>query len=104
MNGKYFPNDWDNIQEQEFASLTYEQLMDIMCTWHIPSSHACIMRVENTDTGKIKEFKYKTEMGAAKKIIALAENPSNVITIVDNESIHLLIHPDNDRFATDIPD
>ena len=96
MNGKDFPNNYEYVLACQFNEIAYDDFMADMSSWNIPSSHACIMRVENTDTGKIKEFKYKTEVGAAKKIIALADNPANVITIVDNESIHLLIHPDND--------
>ena len=100
MSGKYFPNDWEDVNNDEFAPLTVDEFLVFMSTWKINSSHACVMRVENTDTGKIKEFSYKTELGAANKIIKLADNPANVITIADNESIHLLIHPDNEHFDT----
>tara|TARA_A100001011_G_C13903035_1_gene671905 strand:+ start:312 stop:614 length:303 start_codon:yes stop_codon:yes gene_type:complete len=96
MSGKYFPNNYEFVKACEFNEMGYKEFMENLSSWSIPSSHACLMRVENTDTGKIKEYQYKTETGAAKKIIALADNPSNVITIVDNETIHLLIHPDND--------
>ena len=99
MSGNYFPNNWDevaNAADEHFNTYTYEEFMQAMSSWQIPSSHACIMRVENTDTNKIKEYSYRTDAGAAKRIIKLADDPANVITVVDNETIHLLIHPDND--------
>ena len=99
MSGKYFPNNWDeiaNADEDQFDTCTYEEFMMGMSSWHIPSSHSCVMRVENTDTGRIKEYSYRTDSGAAKRIVKLADDPANVITIVDNETIHLLIHPEND--------
>ena len=103
MSGRYYPNNCDEIarlSDDEFESCTYEELMiAISLIRPIPSSHSCLMRVENTDTGKIKEYAYRTNTGACKRIIKLVDDPANVITIIDNEQTHLLIHPDNDTIA-----
>lgn len=97
MNGKNeFPNNWQGIQDspdESFGELEYEDLMEMIHHWHIPSSHSCIMRIENTDTGKVKEIAYKTTGRAQRKIMQLVEDPSNVITICDDNSIHLLKYP-----------
>ena len=101
MSGKYYPNNWDeivNADDDQFDTCTYEEFMFGLSSWMIPSSHACIMRVENTDTGKIKEYSYRTDTGAANRIVKLADDPANVITVADNETIHLLVHPDNEQF------
>ena len=103
MSGKYYPNNWDvvaSLEDDEIMPCTYEEFMDGLSMWALPSSHVCIMRVHNTDTGKVKEFCYQRQQAAVNKIVTLSDDPANVITIADSETIHLLIHPDNDAFDT----
>ena len=98
-NGKSeFPNNWQQIHDaepDEFGTCTFEEFMQASAMWSIPSSHDCIMRVENTDTGKVKEYAYRRQHNALKKLVKLVDDPANVITICDDESIHYLVHPDN---------
>ena len=97
MSGKYFPNNWQRIHDapdEAFEEIDFEDFMDAAMQWHIPSSHSCVMRVENRATGKIKEHAYKTTRGAQNKIVQLVDDPDNVIMICDDESIHLLKYPD----------
>ena len=102
MNGKEFPNNWEEIVEcpdEMFDTCTYEEFMIGMSNWHIPSSHAVIMRVTNTDTGKVTEHSYRKVGNARNKLMKLVENPANEVVICDNESIHLIKQtnePDHD--------
>ena len=98
MTKKYFPNNWQAVKDapdEAFGAVTYEEFMDLAHHWHIPSSVACIMRIENSSTGKVKEIAYKTTGRAQRKIVDLIEDPANIITIADDNSIHLLKYPDD---------
>ena len=98
MTKKYFPNNWQGIHDtpdEAFAELAFDDFMEMAHHWHVPSSHACIMRIENTNSGQIQEIAYKTVGRAQRKIMNLIEDPANVITICDDESIHLLKYPDD---------
>ena len=61
-----------------------------MSHWQIPSSHTCIMRVTNTDTGKVTEHAYRKIGAARNKLIKLVEDPANEVVICDNDTIHLI--------------
>lgn len=101
MSGKTFPNNWQHIHDaddDEFGTCTFEEFMESAYMWSVPSSHACIMRVENTNTGKIKEYAYKRVHSATDKLTKLVDDPNNVITICDDESIHHLVHPQNEHY------
>ena len=96
MNGKEFPNNWQNIydaDDDDFGTCTFEEFSEMMQLWALPSSIACIMRIENKDTGKIKEITYKRVSAASNKIVQLVDDPANVITIMDDATIHHLVHP-----------
>ena len=74
MSGKEFPNNWQSIHDaddNEFGTCTYEEFQTAMAQWSIPSSVAVIMRVQNTNTGKVKEYTYKRTHAACKKITEL---------------------------------
>ena len=104
MSGKEFPNNWQNIHDaddDEFGTCTFEEFQHAMSQWSVPSSVAVIMRVENANTGKIKEYTYKRTHAACKKIAELVDDPANVITLCDDETIHYLVHPENDRYHLD---
>jgi len=101
MSNKEFPNNWQNVHDaddEQFGTCTHEEFMLASADWQVPSSVACILRVENTDTGKVKEYTYRRVHAACKKIETLVNDPANVITICDDESIHYLVHPENERY------
>ena len=98
MSGKTFANNWQyykDLNDEYFGTPTYQEVMLDSALWQIASSHTCVLRVENKRTGLIKEYSYKTDFGAANKIIELADDYENVITVADNETIHLLKYPDD---------
>ena len=69
--------------------MPYDVMMDMLMTWDIPSSHCCIMRVENTRTGKVKEYSYQRLNAAKDRMIKLAEDPDNRILVADDDTIAL---------------
>ena len=96
MSGKEFPNNWQEIHDadsEDFGTCTYEEFSEMMQLWHLPSSIACVMRVENKDTGKIQEHTYRRVSAATNKMRKLVEDPANVITIMDDTTIHHLMYP-----------
>ena len=104
MSGKEFPNNWQTVHDaddEEFGTCTYEEFQQAMATWSVPSSVAVIMRVENANTGKIKEYTYKRTHAACEKIAKLVDDPANVITLCDDDTIHYLVHPENERYHLD---
>ena len=79
MSGKYFPNNWQQVHDtpaEDFIPFEYDDFMELSMQWHIPSSIACIMRIENRSTGKIKEHAYKTTTGAQKRLCNLLKIPT----------------------------
>ncbi len=101
MSGKEFPNNWleiANAPAEAFGTCTYEEFMDGMSIWMLPSSHAVILRVTNKKTGKVKETAYRKMGNARNKLIKLVDDPANEIVICDNESIHIIKQGDESDF------
>ena len=101
MSGKEFPNNWEEIHgahDDDFETCTFEEFMIGMSVWHIPSSHAVIMRVTNNDTGKVTEHAYRKMGNARNKLLKLVEDPANEVVICDNDSIHLIKQNDESDF------
>ena len=95
MSGKEFPNNWEEIHgahDDDFETCTYEEFMNGMSMWQLPSSHSFLLRVYNTRTEKVKEYAYKSESGARKRLMRECENADNEIVLCDNYSIHLIKH------------
>ena len=93
MTGKEFPNNWQDVFEaddDQFETCTFEEFMTGMSIWQLPSSHAFLMRVYNTKTKKVKEYAYKREDMARKRLIKECDNSDNEIVLCDNYSIHLI--------------
>ena len=93
MSGKEFPNNWEEIKEaddDQFETCTFEEFMTGMSIWELPSSHQFLMRVYNKETYKVKEYAYKREDAARKRLMKECENSDNEIVLCDNYSIHLI--------------
>ena len=72
MNGKEFPNSWEEIQaadDDQFETCTFDEFMAGMGMWQLPSSHSFLMRIYNTRTNKVKEHVYKREDMARKRLM-----------------------------------
>ena len=94
MSNTDFPNNWAKYAAAPaslFQSITWEEFHDWkLCSWDLPDSVACIVRCENKDTGKIKEWSYQQGHAAERRIFKLMEDPSNVVTVCDDQEIHLI--------------
>ena len=101
MSGKEFPNNWEDIAtapDDMFDTCTFSEMMEGLMSWSLPSSHAVIMRVRNTETGKVQEHAYRKVGYARNKLVKLVDDPNNEVIICDNESIHLIQRNDVDHF------
>ena len=95
MSGKEFPNNWDEIKnadDDQFATCTYDEFMAGMSIWELPSSHQFLMRIYNRETNQVREFAYKREDAARKRLMRECEDENNEIVLCDNYSIHLIKH------------
>ena len=93
MSGKEFPNNWEEIagaHDDDFETCTFDEFMMGMSMWQLPSSHAFLMRVYNSDTNTVKEFSYRKPGNARNKLMTLVDDPANEIVLADNYSIHLI--------------
>ena len=89
MPKKYFPNDIESVMLSEWPDdIAVEDFMEgrVEC-WAIPSSVACVIRVSNKKTGKIKEYSFSRLHAAKKKIVELAKDKDLEIIIADDDSI-----------------
>lgn len=99
---KTFPNNWQEIADtpsEAFAEIAFDDFMEMMMMWHIPSSHCCIMRCENKATGKITEYAYQRVDAAKKRLTKLSKDKQNEILVADDESIALF----KTKFPFDVP-
>ena len=91
---KYFPNKVALIQKVDasmFETHEFDELMEWrVCNWTIPGNIECIIRCENTKTGRIKEYVYKQASSATKKIAEQAEQEHQIITVATDDAIHHL--------------
>ena len=89
----YFPNNWDalaKIPSQYFDSCTWKDFKEYkLCSWELPSSVACVVRVRNDKTTKVEEFAYRRLHAAEDKIFKLIQNPDNEVTVVDHDSVQM---------------
>jgi|TARA_R100000458_G_C8260763_1_gene236295 hypothetical protein len=90
---KYFPNKWSQYKKAPSSYFnprpTFEEFMDWKVSgWEIPYEVSCIIREENLCTGKIKEYVYKTDLGAKKRIKKLMEAGTSTFLVCGIDSIH----------------
>jgi len=83
---------WQDVYEtpvEMFPEIDYDDMMERTSEWMLPSSHCCLMRCENTRTGKITEFAYQSMHHAKKRMVELASDQDNEILVADGDSIAL---------------
>ena len=100
---KYFPNNWQRYKDEpdSFYSLggnvfhTFEDIMEWKVGgWELPSSVACIIRVNNSKTGKVKEYVYSRPKAALKFCNKLMDE-GHEFTIVDEVQVHQMVPKDD---------
>ena len=99
MSGKEFPNNWEEIagaHDDDFETCTFDEFMVGMSIWQLPSSHSFLMRIYNRETNKVREYAYKQEHHARKRLLKECKDADNEIVLCDNYSIHLIKHADDE--------
>jgi hypothetical protein len=94
MGKKYYPNNWEAIESapaEFFKEIEFDEFMDWkVMGWDMPDSVVCMIRSENVDTGKIKEYVYQREADARKRLLKL-KNENNIrITVATHDEIILM--------------
>ena len=100
---KYFPNNWKRYKDEDdsFFSLgnnvyhTFEDIMEWKVGgWELPSSVCCIIRVEDKETGRIKEYVY-SNVKSAMKFCGKLMGEGHEFTIVDEEQVQQMSPADD---------
>ena len=94
----YLPNNWKAIRDTQAEyfedpekPLTFDEFMEWkLGGFELPSSHVCIIRTMNINTGKVKEYAYKRPKAAKNKLVKLMERGDLEFTICDEDNVHLL--------------
>ena len=88
---KYYPNNWRAIKDapdQFFLPLDYNEFMDWkMCGWELPSSVDCIIREQNLNTGKVKEYVYNTTTGGRKRADKIMKEGKSEFLVCTHDNI-----------------
>tara|TARA_R100001463_G_C3456199_1_gene214288 strand:- start:182 stop:490 length:309 start_codon:yes stop_codon:yes gene_type:complete len=98
MSGKYYPNNYDAIQEapsEYFEECTVEDFFEWKVNgWMMPSSISCILRAQHINTGKVKEHVYKSPQRAVNRLVSYMESGQYEVTVCNHESISLVVNND----------
>ena len=99
---KYFPNNWraikdapDDVFSSPNGPLTFDSFMEWRVHgYELPSSVACIIRVQDPTTKKVKEHVYSKPRSAIKFINRLMDEDKEFV-ICDEAEVRLML-PEND--------
>jgi len=88
----YYDNNWQlykDAPDEHFIPHTFEEFMEWKGqSWELPSSVACIIREQNTETFKVKEHVYRKVGAAANKVRKLLEQDNVAFTVVKHDTMH----------------
>ena len=94
MNGKkpYHPNNWKLFKEapdEAFHPHTYDEIMEYkIAGWELPADVACMIRATNLKNFKTKEYIYKRQHAAEKKIRKLMQEQTHEFIICTHDALH----------------
>jgi len=98
----YFPNNWEAYKKAPshwFDDIPYDDFMDWkIAGWELPSSVACVIREENLETGKVKEYVYQRASAAKAKTRAMMREGVSEFTVCTPESIHFMTPDPEDPY------
>tara|TARA_R100000781_G_scaffold105_4_gene122 strand:- start:302 stop:637 length:336 start_codon:yes stop_codon:yes gene_type:complete len=90
---KYYPNNWKVIRDtpaEVFGTppLSFEDFMHWkMDGWEIPSSVSCIIREQDTETGKVTEHVYSRVGNAKRKLRAIMKEGKAEVAICEHDQL-----------------
>jgi len=95
MSGrKYFPNNWQKFKDapdEMFVPHMFVEVMDWkVAAWELPSNVCCMIREENLETKKVKEYVYQRHAAAEKKVAQLMKKDGIEFTVCTPEQIHFV--------------
>ena len=86
----YHHNNWQLYKDSDdsmFIPHEFDEFIDWkLGGWELPSSVCCIIREENPETGRIKEYVYTRTHAAKNKVSKLMKNKRNIV-VCNNEAI-----------------
>jgi hypothetical protein len=89
---EYFPNKWElfaSAPDDMFQEHTFQEVMEWkVMGWELPRDICCIIRAKNTDTGKVREYTYRKQDAAEKRLMRLMDNPDLEIAVVNHDAVH----------------
>ena len=104
MSGKkkYFPNNWQRFKDapdELFVPHMFVEVMDWkVAAWELPSNVCCMIREENLETKKVKEYVYQKAHAAEKKVAQLMKKDGIEFTVCTPEQIHFVSQLDIDDY------
>ena len=106
MSGKkYFPNNWQKFKDapdELFVPHMFVEVMDWkVAAWELPSNICCMIREENLETKKVKEYIYQKAYAAEKKVAQLMKKDGIEFTVCTPEQIHFVSQHDIDDYEDD---
>ena len=93
-----FPNEWQevfNIDEEDFLRPPFNEVLEESVSWDLPDPYCCIVRSYNRKAAKLREYVYKQEGRASKRIRELAELGYE-LTIITQEYVGILNYTTNE--------
>ena len=107
MSGKkkYFPNNWQKFKDapaEFFVPHMFVEVMDWkVAAWELPSNVCCMIREENLETKKVKEYVYQHRGAAEKKVAQLMKKDGIEFTVCTPEQIHFVSQLDIEDYEDD---
>ena len=106
MSGrKYFPNNWQKFKDapdELFVPHMFVEVMDWkVAAWELPSNICCMIREENLETKKVKEYVYQKAHAAEKKVEQLMKKDGIEFTVCTPEQIHFVSQLDIEGYEDD---
>jgi hypothetical protein len=106
MSGrKYFPNNWQKFKDapdEMFVPHMFVEVMDWkVAAWELPSNVCCMIREENLETKKVKEYVYQRHAAAEKKVAQLMKKDGIEFTVCTPEQIHFVSQLDIEDYEED---
>ena len=93
-----YPNNWQTYKDQPddfFVPHEFDEVMEWRVeSWELPSSVACIFRLQNKKTGKVTEKVYQKQGAATKRLHKLLEENTHDITICSAGAMHHIVLED----------
>ena len=88
---RYFPNKCAKLRAvpaEMFEPIEFDEFMDWkIAGWEIPSSVAAIIREQDLESGKVKEYVYSTIAGANKRALKIMKNSKAEFTVCTHDDL-----------------